>query len=175
MDALGRGDMVQPLRDFAQSGKPFVGICLGFQLMMTESTEFGRHRGLGIIEGEVLRLEESNDEARRLKIPHVGWSQIFPVDSGKSSEQWGESLLDGIAGGEFMYFVHSFYAAPNDSAVIYSTTLHGKNRFCSSVSRGNIFGCQFHPERSGPQGLRVYRNLAALITSSKTPQKKEGV
>ena len=169
METLSRLDLVSVLRDLAASPTPLVGICLGMQLLMTESHEFGRHRGMGIIEGEVLHLEVSTEAARTLKVPQVGWNRIYPVASTTSPEAgesiWIDPILDGLAGGEYMYFVHSFYPEPVDSEVIVSTTNYGATQFCSSLRQGSVYACQFHPERSGSAGLRLYRNLARIISA----------
>ena len=180
MESLGKLDLVGPIRDIAESAKPLIGICLGMQLFMTESCEFGRHRGLGIIEGPVLRFSNSTEgsglgrdwRSRRLKVPQVGWNRIFwnrggPAQvekGGPSPGPWSDSLLAGLDDGAFMYFVHSFYAAPEDSRLGLSTSEYGETKFCSSLTYRNVFACQFHPERSGPDGLQVYRNLASLIS-----------
>jgi glutamine amidotransferase len=174
METLASLDLVSVLRDIAASPKPLVGICLGMQLLMTESHEFGRHRGLGIVEGEVVRLEAAADGLRTLKVPQVEWNRIYTVDLGDQRDGpgpndtlWKSPLLKGLANGEYMYFVHSFYPRPVDPSVGVSTTQYGSTEFCSSLRLGSVFACQFHPERSGPGGLRIYRNLAELIT---TPQ-----
>lgn len=165
MDTLHRLDLVGPLRDVAASGKPLIGICLGLQLLMSVSYEFGRHAGLDIVAGEVLRFENPADPSNcRLKVPQVGWTGIYNTN-GKSS--WTEGPLEGVADGEFMYFVHSFYVRPNDDAVVLSRSKYGHIEFCSSLRKGNVFACQFHPERSGPQGLKIYRNLKAHIQDVK--------
>lgn len=170
MQALKRLDLANVLRDVAASEKPLVGICLGMQLLLTQSYEFGQHRGLGIIEGEVVRLEGSVDRMRQLKVPQVGWNRIYRAGSATLADgsragnaSWEDSPLAGLRDGEFIYFVHSFYVRPADSRLVLSTTRYGQIEFCSSLRRGNIFACQFHPERSGPPGLRVYRNLAVWI------------
>ncbi len=161
MDALRKLDLVPVLNDVAASGKPLVGICLGMQLLMTHSYEFGRHQGLGILEGEVVRLTpgEPAGVARRLKVPQIGWNRIRMTDGGT----WDGSLLDGLQDGEWMYFVHSFYVRPADPSVGLSVTRYGAVEFCSSLRRGNLFACQFHPERSGPMGIRLYENLASQL------------
>jgi glutamine amidotransferase len=174
METLAKLDLVSVLRDIAASPKPLIGICLGMQLLMTESYEFGRHRGLGIIEGEVVRLEASADGPKVLKVPQIGWNRIYPVGldhhrdgSGTDHATWKSPLLQGLPAGEYMYFVHSFYPKPANASVVMSNTRYGPTEFCSSLRFGSVFACQFHPERSGPAGLRVYRNLAQLITSPK--------
>jgi imidazole glycerol-phosphate synthase subunit HisH len=126
---------------------------------MTESHEFGRHRGLGVIEGEVLPLRDALGP-RGPKVPHVGWNGIH---AGDRREAWSASLLDGVPDGAFMYFVHSFYVAPAASDVVLATTTYGGFEFCTSLRRRNVFACQFHPERSGVEGLAVYRSLARAL------------
>lgn len=173
MATLERLGLVGVLRDFAASGRPMLGICLGMQLLMTESHEFGRHRGLGIIEGEVVRLRDSAEGDRRLKVPHVGWNRIYQKNQTTSPAGyivWKGSVLEGLLDGDFMYFVHSFYPTPVDHSLILSTTRYGPIEFCSSIRSGSVFACQFHPERSGPQGLRIYRNLAIAIQKTKRGQ-----
>jgi glutamine amidotransferase len=156
---LERLDLVSVLRDVAASDTPFLGVCLGMQLLMTESHEFGRHRGLGVIDGEVLSLRAALG-ADGSKVPHVGWSRVH---AGARRAEWASSLLDGVPDDAYMYFVHSFYVAPVRPDVVLATTEYGGFEFCSSVRRGNVFACQFHPERSGPEGLAVYRSLARTL------------
>lgn len=165
METLRKLDLVSFLRDLAFSGKPFIGICLGHQLLMGGSHEFGWHEGLNIIKGSVVRFENHTDESGLLKVPQVGWNRISKA-SGLDAGVWEESPLKGIRGGEFMYFVHSFYAQPEDMKVVLSVSSYGGIEFCSSLRQGNIFGCQFHPERSGPAGLQIYYNIASYICQS---------
>lgn len=159
MAALRRQGLDEALRRVAASSTPVFGICLGMQLLMSESEEFGRHEGLGIIDGTVTRLDPGAG-AGAVKVPDVGWNRIEP--SGPAAS-WAVTLLEGVPAGAHMYFVHSFVVAPADPGVAVATTTYGGNRFCSSLARGNVFACQFHPERSGPEGLRLYHNLAARI------------
>jgi len=177
METLTRLDLVSCLRDIAASPKPLVGICLGMQLLMTESHEFGSHRGLGIIEGEVVNLKVSVEGTRVLKVPQVGWNQIDAMGSDGhenntevSNEPWESPLLEGLSDGEYMYFVHSYYPDPVDARTVVSTTRYGDIEFCSSLHLGSVFACQYHPERSGPAGLRIYQNLAALISTQQPEQ-----
>jgi len=159
MAALKRLGLVEVLREVAGSGKPLVGICLGMQLLMSESYEFGCHQGLGLIEGKVVRFEGPRTGSASLKVPQVGWNRIWKTATGG----WDSSPLAGLRDGEFMYFVHSFYAKPVDERVVVATSRYGHIEFCASLRRGNIFACQFHPERSGLEGLKIYRNLARQI------------
>ena len=157
MEALRRLDLVAVLRDVAASDALLVGICLGMQLLMTESAEFGRHHGLDLIPGDVRRLERGAGAAR-VKVPQVGWNHVDPAP-GRS---WSGSWLDGVPPGACFYFVHSFYVRPIEASVVTSTTAYGSGAWCSSLQRGRILACQFHPERSGRHGLQLYRNVARL-------------
>ena len=168
MDALRRLDLVQPLREAAASEKVLMGVCLGMQLLMTESHEFGHHRGLGVIDGEVVGFRETFTGSHRVKVPHVGWNAIRRTRGAPGTDPWTDSLLDGVADNENMYFVHSFYVVPAAADATLSVSSYGGIEFCSSVRRGNVFGCQFHPERSGERGLRVYRNLATRLRMAGT-------
>lgn len=173
MAALKRLDLVGPLQEIGRSGKPLIGICLGLQLLMTESYEFGRHRGLDLIEGPVVRLRNAAGGHAKVKVPQVGWNRVFrPEPSGDASQAgelpvtddpWRGTFMEALPDGEYMYFVHSFYVEPRDQQVMLSTTCYGDQVFCSGIRSGGIFGTQFHPERSGPQGLRIYKRLANLI------------
>lgn len=161
MAELHRLDFVRLLQDMASGGKPLVGICLGMQLMMSEGYEFGLHKGLGIIEGVTQRfkntVEADNEEKTHLKVPHVGWARIFHGNSG--SEIWSESYLTGIENQAFMYFVHSYFVVPEINDITLSQTNYGGQVFCSSIKSNNISAFQFHPERSGLLGLKIYENI----------------
>lgn len=159
MEALRRLDLIHVLREIAYS-KPFIGICLGMQLLMSESCEFGYHQGLGIVKGSVVRFDNlTGPSGRKLKVPHVGWNRIYKPERNRRSAFWINTMLEGIEGNEFMYFVHSFYVKPEDPNTALSLSRYGDIEFCSSLRFQNIFACQFHPERSGPNGLRIYKNL----------------
>lgn len=163
MRTLGSLGLVEALHEVAASGKILLGICLGMQLLMKESHEFGRHEGLGLIEGDVLRLPSLDEPGERVKVPQVGWNRIHPFETNHGGTAWKATMLEGLSDGEYMYFVHSFYCRPADPCTTIATARYGRTNFCAALRRGNVFGCQFHPERSGLQGLRVYRNLAGMI------------
>ncbi|HET9575375.1 MAG TPA: imidazole glycerol phosphate synthase subunit HisH [Nitrospira sp.] len=148
MANLERFDLVEPIRSAIQSGKPFLGICLGLQLLFTESEEFGLHKGLGIIPGNVRKFVL--DPA--LKVPHMGWNQV--------NIQRACPLFDGIADGSNWYFVHSYFVDPADRTVAATTTTYGIP-FVSSIWKENIVACQFHPEKSQSVGLRLIKNFGA--------------
>ena len=161
MSAIKSKDLMSPLKEIAASKTPLIGICLGMQLLMTESCEFGTHRGLGIIDGSVVRFESPLECGRKLKVPMVGWSQIRKPPA----RQWTDTPLRDINNEEYMYFVHSFYAKPVDDGLVLSTSQYGNIEFCSSFRFENVIAFQFHPERSGVQGLKIYHALRSLLYS----------
>ena len=146
MEALQKRGLVQPLRDYVASGRPFLGVCLGLQLLM-DSTEEGDARCLGIIPGVVRRLPSG------IKVPHMGWNSV--------SLQQTHPVFEGIPQDSFFYFVHSYYAAPSDPAGEIGATQYGVS-FCSVYARENLIATQFHPEKSGDTGTRIYKNFCAL-------------
>jgi len=169
MNTLVKLDLDGVIKDVAASDTPLMGICLGMQLMMTESEEFGCHKGLGLIDGQVRRLKggPGNQTGKQaLKVPQVGWNRINKPGKTGNDDDWNAALLSGIPSGEYMYFVHSYYTEPTDFTTITSMTDYGTSEFCSSVQTGNVFACQFHPERSGHQGLKMYQNLANILGNS---------
>jgi imidazole glycerol-phosphate synthase subunit HisH len=160
MQVLERTGMADTVRERVAHGTPLVGICLGMQLMMSSSTEFGSHAGLGIIEGDTVALKASPEISPEARIPHVGWSAVQPS---RGHRGWAETPLNSLAAGGEMYFVHSYYVRPADPSVVLSVSTYRGVTFCSSLVKGNVFGCQFHPERSGVEGLEIYRRIASAI------------
>ncbi|TKS61354.1 MAG: imidazole glycerol phosphate synthase subunit HisH [Nitrospira sp.] len=146
MANLERYGLIEPIKATIQSGKPFLGICLGLQLLFTESEEFGTHKGLGIISGRVRRF--ATDQA--LKVPHMGWNQV--------NVQRKCPLFEGIANGSNWYFVHSYFVDPTDRQIAATTTTYSIP-FVSSIWKDNIVACQFHPEKSQAVGLRLIKNF----------------
>ncbi|MBI5202725.1 MAG: imidazole glycerol phosphate synthase subunit HisH [Elusimicrobia bacterium] len=153
MDGLKSRGLVEPIRHFCRSGKPFLGICVGMQLLMDEGHEFGRHEGLGLVKGITSKLPETMGDLR-VKVPHIGWSQLEP------GAPWKGSPLEGHPAGGQVYFVHSYAAAPADPAVRLATTPFAGASFCSALRKDNVLGFQFHPEKSGPAGLDILRRWA---------------
>ncbi len=144
----GLGDVVV---SEAKNGKPVMGICLGMQLLFEKSFEYGEHEGLGLLKGSVVPMKGVIPE--ELKIPHIGWNALdFTAKESK--------LFRFIKNGDFVYFVHSFYATDCDEDVI-AYTEYGEN-LCAAVERDNVFGCQFHPEKSGDVGLKILRGFCEL-------------
>jgi imidazole glycerol-phosphate synthase subunit HisH len=144
---------IEPLCKAAAEGIPFFGICVGMQLLFESSEEMGQHRGLGIFAGSVKRFTGN------LKVPHMGWNQIRRAKTNADS-----SLLRGVADGGYCYFVHSYYCAPGDASISAATTDYGIE-FASIVERGNIFGTQFHPEKSQTTGLKILENFVRIVNS----------
>jgi len=163
MKILKKLDIIAVIRDLVGSDKPILGICLGAQLFLSQSYEFGLTDGINIIEGEVLPFENVLFKERKLKIPHISWNNIYRKDSDDKDFFADDSLLGGVRNNEFMYFVHSFYIKPKDINTVLALSKYGSCEFCSVVRYKNIFACQFHPERSGVKGLRIYENLANLL------------
>jgi imidazole glycerol-phosphate synthase subunit HisH len=161
--ALRKLDLIDILRETSLS-KPFMAICLGMQLLMERSYEFGIHDGLGIIKGEVVRFDSPRDTTGKiLKVPHIGWNGIFRGQDRAGLDKWQNTALDGLENGEFMYFVHSYHVKPENSNLELSSSTYGDILFCSSLSIGHLFACQFHPERSGVAGLKIYDNFKHSI------------
>lgn len=162
MDNLARLDLISTIKEFIKIGKPFMGICLGMQLLFSKSEEFGLCEGLNILQGSVIRFSNSVDGMKPAKVPHVGWNQIIH-NSSLSESSWLKTPLNDINEGEYMYFVHSFYCIPESKNIVLSLTNYGGTEYCSSILYRNVFATQFHPERSGPGGLAIYRNWAECI------------
>lgn len=146
---LRRRDLVQPIRDAIASGKPFLGICLGLQLLFDVGYEGGEFEGLGVLRGKVVRF----DLPPTLKVPHMGWNRCTIKQSAKP--------LTGIADGTFFYFVHSYYVVPHDPGIVALEADYG-GPFCAAVAQGNLFATQFHPEKSQTDGLKILKNFAEL-------------
>jgi len=150
-------NLIQPIIDAIGDGKPFLGICLGLQLLFSESEEFGFTKGLGIINGKVKRFNNVNRDGELRKVPQIAWNQIL-MHNGKS---WDNTVLQNINPGTYMYFVHSFFVDPSE-AVGLSITDYDGQYYVSSVLKENVFACQFHPEKSADEGLKIYRNWTEL-------------
>lgn len=158
MAALAERNLVAPIREVAASGKPLMGICLGMQLLLSESEEFGRTEGLNLIPGRVVAIPDYDINGQLLKIPHIGWNALVPI----ASEGWQHPLLKENRAEDAMYFVHSFMAIPDDPASRIADCHYGGNAISAIIGRDNVFGCQFHPEKSGQAGLHLIKAFCAL-------------
>jgi glutamine amidotransferase len=145
-------EIFESIKDFIKTGKPFMGICLGLQLLFTKSEEFQSTMGLNIIPGSVKNLKENVKT-----VPHVGWNSVKLNKDNACSEN--NSLEDTIKEGSYFYFVHSYFVEPENKSNIKTFTEHQGKTFCSSVMIDNIFASQFHPEKSGKDGLAILRNF----------------
>ena len=146
--------LIDLIKDFIASGKPFLGICLGFQLLFEGSEEFEQVKGVGVVEGSVKKI---SSKFTSLPVPHVGWNTIIKQKPPKQNKTATSSkfLLDD---NDYYYFVHSYYVKPKNIEDIYTVTRYGQHEFCSSIKLDNVFGCQFHPEKSGLNGLNFLQN-----------------
>ena len=174
-DEIRRRGLEEPVREVIAAGKPFMGVCVGMQLLFEESDEMGRHAGLGILPGRIVHFRAApathpvdepqsvslgdagawdHDAARPLKVPHMGWNTI--------RIERPSALLDGIEQGAFFYFVHSYHARPDEPSDVLASTTYGAE-FPAIVHRNNVYGVQFHPEKSQKNGLRLLRNFVQML------------
>lgn len=159
MSALRERDLIEPIRAFVATGRPFLGICVGMQILFDWGEEFGGAEGLGLIPGEVRQISTSMQDGGRRKIPHIGWSRLDPPGM-TGPDCWRGTILENTLPSTAFYFVHSFSALPSDAADIVAVTHYQGFVVTAAVQRANIAGVQFHPERSGPAGLRL---LASFV------------
>lgn len=150
MEELTERNLIEILREYSNLKKPFLGICLGMQLLFDSSEEFGYAQGLGLLEGKVERFPSDIND----KLPHVSWNGVYARNI-----DWNDSILENISNGDDFYFVHSYVCVPKDKSIVLSTTEYGGIEFCSSIKHGNIYACQFHPEKSAASGIKVIENF----------------
>ncbi|WP_076792543.1 imidazole glycerol phosphate synthase subunit HisH [Chlorobium sp. KB01] len=156
MQALAALGLIEVIREVAERGTPLLGICLGMQLLLEESDEFGITAGLGLIPGRVIPVPTKALSGKEHKIPHIGWSALH---ASAASESWSGTLMENNQTGEAAYFVHSFMAVPTDPAHIIAGCLYGGHFIPGVIGRDQITGCQFHPEKSGEVGLKILRRF----------------
>jgi glutamine amidotransferase len=153
MDAVRALGLVEPIHEAVQRGIPMLGICIGMQFLFEDSNEMGQHEGLGLIPGHVVHFKTDLtglEDLSGLKIPHMGWNQL--------EHDGSHFLLQGVASGAYTYFVHSYHCVPDDASWIVASTDYGRP-FCAIVARENVYGIQFHPEKSHQTGLRIIQNF----------------
>lgn len=155
MDGLSIRHLTKSVKDFASSGKPVLGICLGAQILLSWGFEFGKYKGLDLIAGKVVKFPKLEGA----KIPQIGWNSLEPTRNARRRN----TILLNVKAGANVYFIHSYIMLPekDNSALAYTT--YGGNRFCSVVKSGNIYGCQFHPEKSGSVGLTIINNFIKIV------------
>ncbi len=156
MKALENLSLVGVIREIAQRKTPLLGICLGMQLLLEESDEFGITAGLGLIPGRVIAVPTLTVSGELQKIPHIGWSALQPSNVAVG---WQHTLLEDNRPGEAAYFVHSFMAVPTNSNHRIADCLYGSHKIAATICRDHITGCQFHPEKSGDVGLKILRKF----------------
>lgn len=158
MDGLRSRNLVPVIKEFASSGRPVLGVCLGMQLIMSQSEEFGHNTGLDLLPGKVELLKPGEEPS--YKIPHIGWNELYVPDGYSNGPQkWNNSLLGGNPIGASMYFVHSYAVVPDDPSMTVAVTRYGNAEYCSVIEHNNVTGAQFHPELSGEAGLNIYWNF----------------
>ena len=156
MNNLKKFSLDTAIQNKVNGGTPIFGICLGQQLLFTESEEFGAGKGLDLISGIIKRFPETI-EGRNLKVPHIAWNKIF-----KLNQEWNISALNELENNDFMYFIHSYYVKPSNDACILTLTNYDGIEFCSSILKNNIFATQFHPEKSADKGILIYKNWGLI-------------
>ena len=156
MNNLKKFGLDTAIQNKVTCGTPIFGICLGQQLLFTESEEFGAGKGLDLISGLIKRFPEALDK-RKVKVPHIAWNTIF-----KLNQEWNISALCDLNNNDFMYFIHSYYVKPIDESCVLTLTNYDGIEFCSSILKNNIFATQFHPEKSADKGISIYKNWALI-------------
>ena len=159
MAGLQDKNLVEPLQFFCKKGNPFLGICLGMQMMLDASDEFGHHEGLGLVAGQVIPIPPRGSDGEPHKIPHIGWNELqFP----EPNRSWSGTLFSKLRPGESMYFVHSFMAAPEDDKHRLANCNYNGQAICAAIHSENMTGCQFHPEKSGEMGLQIIQEFLSI-------------
>jgi glutamine amidotransferase len=150
---LGLDDVI---KQRVKNGTPIFGVCLGQQLLFSESEEFGAGNGLDLISGVIKKFPD-HFEGRKIKVPHIAWNTIY-----KSKQNWDSTALNELSNKDFMYFIHSYYVKPDDETCVLSLTDYDSIEFCSAIKSKNIFATQFHPEKSAEKGISIYKNWASI-------------
>ncbi len=158
MAELRQRNLISPLRDYSGQNRPFLGICLGMQMMMDIGEEFGVHEGLGIIPGKVALITSQSTTGEKLKVPHIGWNALKTTTSAQI--RWNDTILRGLPPEASVYFVHSYAVIPkNPEENNLAVAEYGGHPITAVTVSNNIYGCQFHPERSGKIGLKIIENF----------------
>lgn len=157
--ALNEQGLADPVREFVASGRPFMGICVGLQLLFDASEEFGTHEGLSILPGVVAPIERTSTDGEVLRVPHIAWKRLTPA---AGHEDWQGTVLETVTSEQTFYFVHSFAAVPTDPQIRIADCEYGGHAVCAVVGKDNVIATQFHPERSGEHGLSILRNFLRI-------------
>lgn len=156
MDELRYYELIESIQDFCNENRPFLGICLGMQMMLDESEEFGKTNGLGIIHGKVIRIDSITTQGEYQKVPHVGWNEIHYVNSQE------HTIMRDVPENAKVYFTHSYTAFPEDERYRLADSFYGGRRLAAIIRKGNVYGTQFHPEKSGINGLKIIKAFVEL-------------
>lgn len=159
MDELNKRGLADPIIESIHSEKPFLGICLGMQLLVTVSEEFGDCNGLNIIPGKVKEIPNTDINNEPHKIPHIGWNRMYKPSAKVS---WDGTMLDGVSNAESVYFVHSYTVFPEDDEYRLADVSYNGRQIAAVIQSDNVIGCQFHPEKSGKTGLQILGNFLNL-------------
>ena len=157
MRALNQLGLDLAIKEVVKIGVPLLGICLGMQLLLDESEEFGLTKGLGVIPGKVVPIPNKSVNGEIQKIPHIGWNSLINLGT-----DWQNTILQETCENDAVYFVHSFMASPEKSEDRLADALFGGHKISAVIAKGNTTGCQFHPEKSGEVGLKILRNFVKL-------------
>jgi glutamine amidotransferase len=161
MKALEQRQLVEPLLAFVRSGRPFLGICVGMQILMDAGDEFGGYPGLGLFPGRVVQIDAQSADGATRKIPHIGWTPVAPPRDADDS-RWAGSMFEKVERSTPFYFVHSFTAAPTNRADVLAAADYAGADVTAAIRRDNVTGVQFHPEKSGPAGLKLIEQFLAI-------------
>ncbi len=156
MNQLNKKHLITPLLRYISDKKPFLGICVGMQVLATISEEFGIHKGLNLIPGKVIKFKKSKSIHNPYKIPQIGWNKLVKP---KHVKTWKGTILEGISEGNWVYFIHSYIVIPNNKSYNLALTKYGDTIYSSIIMKENIVACQFHPEKSATIGLRIVENF----------------
>ncbi len=157
MKGLREKNLLDAVKSFCLRDRPFMGICLGMQMMLDSTEEFGHHEGIGLIPGRVEAIPDHDASGKRHKLPHIGWNRLLFNEG-----NYDDRLLSGVESGSFVYFVHSFSASPQEQERRVADTEYNGCRISAIIKSGNLYGCQFHPEKSGKVGLKLITNFISL-------------
>jgi len=155
MQGLRERKLIEPIQDYAKSGKPLMGICLGMQMLASSSEEFGKQEGLNIIPSKVKPIPKSSINGEALRVPHIGWNDLLRPETAA----WNNSILNDIKENSSVYLVHSFMMQPEDAGHLFAYYRYGGHLIPAVIRKDAIYGCQFHPEKSGVQGLKIIQGF----------------
>lgn len=158
MEGLRSRNLIEPIKQYVATGRPLLGICLGMQMLLDSSEEFGFQQGLGLIAGKVVAIPDTGSDGKPHKIPHIGWNELLVSEDGN----WCGSILENTRPGSSVYFVHSYEVVPQHQQNRLADCSYNGRVICAVVRSGSVYGCQFHPEKSGEPGLDIIRSFLTI-------------